>query len=125
MLAKVAIAIKAIHRLRVLHCDPEARNIICDDSGSVRIVDFERSKIQLNRQEEGKGLSTKRKQYLGIVSPHQTRTQPPFRLDLPMVKTQGVENRERAEDVKNTDFVTGLRDLIQHIAYCYPRVCCD
>lgn len=68
MLAKVAIAIKAIYRLCILHCNLKGRNIMYNDSGSICIVDFERSKMQLNRQEEGKELSIKQKQHLGMIS---------------------------------------------------------
>lgn len=86
MFAQVTIAIKAIYRLRVLYCNPEARNIMCNNFGSVYIVNFEHSKIKLNKQEEKKRLSTKRKQHLGMVLPHQTQMQFLIRLDLFIVK---------------------------------------
>ncbi len=119
--AKVASAMQAVHKLRVLQCDSEARNVMYDESGAVRIVDFERSKIQLKRP-QAKRLTSKRKQPLGVISPSKTRSQPPFRPGSSQPNTQGVGNGKSQEEVKNVEFVTELQDLIQHITYCYPRV---
>ena len=58
MLSNITHAIQAIHRLRVLHCDPMPRNMMADkNSGWVQIVDFERARIQ---EEEKKAVVRKK-----------------------------------------------------------------
>lgn len=36
---------KAIHRLRVLHCDAAWHNILLDASQNIMVIDFERAKL--------------------------------------------------------------------------------
>lgn len=57
IISKVTHALKAIHGLRVLHCDAEPRNIMTnstdEESGwAVQIVDFERAEIQKEEVDE-------------------------------------------------------------------------
>lgn len=81
-----------------------------DDSGVVRIVGFERSKIQGERP-QAKRLTSKRKQPLGVPPPNKTRSQPPFRPGFSPTKTEG------EEEVKNVEFVsvTELRNLVRSL----------
>ena len=50
---KVTTIFKAVHKLRILHCDAEPRNILYDTiSGNVMVVDFERAEFH-DRQSSG------------------------------------------------------------------------
>ena len=110
ILSNISNAMEAIHRLRVLHCDPMPRNIMWDEkSGAVQIVDFERSKVQEQQKKMVKKVP------LSARSANRRTIHPSAASDLKKAKTETWQN---PVEVKDDDFAREQRIALAYTADC-------
>ena len=90
----VTTTFKELHKLRVLHCDAEPRNILYDTtSGKLMIVDFERAEFR-------------GRQPLSLLSPNQDRK-----------RKRGISQKQEKDD-----FTRELESAVEKVSRCVEKV---
>jgi len=88
----VMAALKELHKLRVLHCDAEPRNMLYDaSSGDLMLVDFERAEFRGHHR-----------QTLGSISPN----------------GQQDRKRKRGMPWKQDDFAREMQSAVDTVSRC-------